>query len=52
MCFYAYLQEIGVMFRPIVSIPEVNYFEEVVKDFELRKKALEELKKECDEYMD
>ena len=52
MCFYAYLQEIGVMFRPIVSIPEVNYFEEVVKDFELRKKALEELKKEYDDYMD
>ena len=40
------------MLRPEVILTDVHYFDEVVEDFELRKKALEELKKEYDDYMD
>ena len=40
------------MFRPVVILTDAHYFDEVVEDFELRKKVLEELKKEYDEYID
>ena len=40
------------MLRPVVILTDDHYFDEVVEDFELRKNALEELKKEYDDYMD
>ena len=41
----------GVVLRPEVILTDAHYFDEVVEDFELRKKALEELKKEYEDYM-